>query len=347
MKQQIRDENVLHALIRREYYPKNSLRKNLQILKTLVCRGNYEFRKVWEQSSKQLICCESNTIFLDNYRTAYSGYGLHNGAPVPKFSISQDKLPRKIVDAVLSRSKPTTIHKSGQWTGKPGNKMYAITSSSLLVVDLNTGRVGFEILLLLSDVINFKHINWLQTEESIVLSTTLCPRLPPRQRRPPAQGPSNLVKVLAVFTTLPITFVCMFEVTRKVFGADVTDVMMCQGLLAVMHQSRHVRLYDFKHMLAKYKVEPLALRNSRYGDSAPLNINMKITGNVQVTASFVSTLAIRISETSELPRCLFVTRCEEWNVQIGGHPWHYLTSPVGSKGYFSVHSLCSGDVVRQ
>ena len=73
---------------------------------------------------------------------------------------------------------------------------------------------------LISDIaVHFRHINWLQMEESIVLMTTLCPRVTSRQGRPPGQGPSNLVKTLAVFKIMPLMFVCMFEVTRDVSSA--------------------------------------------------------------------------------------------------------------------------------
>ena len=30
---------------------------------------------------------------------------------------------------------------------------------------------------------------------------------------------------------------------------------------------------------------------------------------------------------------------------MGGHPWHYLISPVGNKGRFSVYSLDGGVLV--
>ena len=41
----------------------------------------------------------------------------------------------------------------------------------------------------------------------------------------------------------------------QVFGADVTDVTMCQGLLIIMHQSRLVRFYDFDHLLREHQVK--------------------------------------------------------------------------------------------
>ena len=44
-------------------------------------------------------------------------------------------------------------------TGKPGNKLYGITSSSLLVIDLRTGRIIFEVLVLLSRNVKFKWVH--------------------------------------------------------------------------------------------------------------------------------------------------------------------------------------------
>ena len=50
-------------------------------------------------------------------------------------------------------------------------------------------------------------------------------------------------------------YVCVCQV----FGADVTDTMMCQGLLIIMHQSRLVRMYDFNQLLREHKVRFLQI----------------------------------------------------------------------------------------
>ena len=76
-----------------------------------------------------------------------------------------------------------------------------------------------------------RHINWLQMEESVVLMTTLCPRPSPSQRRPAGQGPSNLVKTLAVFKVMPLMFVCMFEVTRDVSSTAKNQTKQCTHCL--------------------------------------------------------------------------------------------------------------------
>ena len=39
-------------------------------------------------------------------------YGLRNAAPVHKFSIAQEKMPRKIVDAVMSQTSPVSVEEA-------------------------------------------------------------------------------------------------------------------------------------------------------------------------------------------------------------------------------------------
>ena len=80
-------------------------------------------------------------------------------------------------------------------------------------------------------ILYYRHINWLQMEESVVLMTTLCPRPSPNQRRPAGQGPSNLVKTLAVFKVMPLMFVCMFEVTRDVSSIAENQTKRCSYCL--------------------------------------------------------------------------------------------------------------------
>ena len=64
------------------------------------------------------------------------------------------------------------------------------------------------------------------------------------------------------------------------FGADVTDVTMCQGLLIVMHQSRLVRFYDFDHLLREHQVKVMMV------GMTTLIVKM-ITGCVTVVAEDV------------------------------------------------------------
>lgn len=47
------------------------------------------------------------------------------------------------------------------------------------------------------------------------------------------------------------------------------------------------------------------------------------------------------------PPVLFEVRCDDHNVQIGGYPWHYIITPHGTMGYFSVHNLKDHKLVSQ
>ena len=72
----------------------------------------------------------------------------------------------------------------------------------------------------------------------------------------------------------------------------------------------------------------------------------------QLTFAFVFTYAKdRFSHNvthclSEPQPILFEVRCDDHNVQIGGYPWHYIITPHGTMGFFSVHNLKDHKLVR-
>ncbi|KAL8573097.1 hypothetical protein ACOMHN_027357 [Nucella lapillus] len=241
-----RQQHVVSLLSSREYNHKdNQLRLNQRILRSLVCGDRYEFRKVFEKTSKSVICFEGDKIFMDNYRTAYDG-----------------------------------------------------------------------------------DVSWMQPEDSVVVSSTLHAYLP-RAQRAEGQGVPSVVKVLAVFFIQPLRFVCMLEitrtplrfvymleVTRPIFGKDAVDANLREGLLFVTYRNETVRFYDFNQLVEKHQITPQLIENS-----TQLTINMKLT---------------------EAPCCLFESKSEGGDMQLGGNPWHYLVSPVGKRQTFHLRSLETG-----
>ncbi|KAK7490895.1 hypothetical protein BaRGS_00017767, partial [Batillaria attramentaria] len=273
-----------------------------------IDQGRYAFKRIWAKLSGRTIITEGGTVLLDNYTNCYSGYG-PGAAPVHRFTLPRQPGTHKIVDALLSRPRPTHVT-DGESLGP---KMLAITSNNkLLIVDLHSGRCLQEVLVLGSRVTRLKNINWLEHEEAVFVSTTLCHSQRDNARAERNAANSGAVKIMAVFNVWPLEFVCMFEVNKEVCGSDVTDAMMSQGMLITMHQSRHVRMYDLNDLLPQVQpiklFDPVPSSGGHFGQSpTPLPFNLVI---------------------SELPRCLFEVRCDEHNIQIGGNPWHYLISPA-------------------
>lgn len=83
---------------------------------------------------------------------------------------------------------------------------------------------------------------------------------------------------LAIFQVFPLDFVGMLEISKKVicalvrqfcsisseqihgykglcyvqvFGKTAVDVLLSQGVLAISHSSKHVKLYSFEYILNK------------------------------------------------------------------------------------------------
>ncbi|XP_046559231.1 DDB1- and CUL4-associated factor 17-like [Haliotis rubra] len=141
-----------------------------------------------------------------------------------------------------------------------------------------------------------------------------------------------IVMVLAVFNIYPLEFVGMLEIDKRVFGSDVTDAMLSQDMLIIMHQSGHVRLYSFNQILEKFR-------------SYKVNLREQIPGSDALCGQYPSGVPFNTKITEKLTP-LFETRCSEHNVQIGGFPWHYIIIPHGCCGWFQVHSMETNNLAK-
>ncbi|RXN07153.1 DDB1- and CUL4-associated factor 17 [Labeo rohita] len=112
---------------------------------------------------------------------------------------------------------------------------------------------------------------------------------------------------------------------RQVFGKTAVDVLLSQGVLAVSHSSKHVRLYSFEYIVKKFRNEELALGQQcelkGIVGEAPYGIPVNI-------------------DIHECPPVLFEMSYFENGVQIGGHPWHYIYTP-NHKRHRGTHHICS------
>ena len=93
-------------------------------------------------------------------------------------------------------------------------------------------------------------------------------------------------------------------------------------------------------------------RFKMYCFEAKIKVLISCTVTVQLICAFVfAYVKGRFSHKvahflSEPQPILFEVRCDDHNVQIGGYPWHYIITPHGTMGFFSVHNLKDHKLVR-
>ncbi|NXH22479.1 DCA17 factor, partial [Bucco capensis] len=170
----------------------------------------------------------------------------------------------------------------------------------------------------------FRYLSWDTPQEVMVVKSV--------QNKLPASRQVNIQEFtlfyLAVFQVLPLSFVGMLEINRKIFGNSVSDVAISNGILIVMYRMGLVRLYNFQAISEQFMEQPFDL-----GHEFSWNGQLGVVGKYP----FGLPCNIKITDT---PPLLFEAASLENAFQIGGYPWHYIITP-NKKKHRGVFHICS------
>ncbi|XP_060586642.1 DDB1- and CUL4-associated factor 17-like [Ruditapes philippinarum] len=308
---------IIYRLRNREISNRQCTRKDFHMLRTLICKGNREYRKVCTRKSNKAFCYESGRLFSNNYRECYYGYGIDGGNCL-MYKISDQNNCSKLEDALIYKF----YHEEFPTIGKAC--LMALKTRpvgvSLVQYDLNTGELIKEIFL--SCRIKFRYLDWAEVNKMFYIKSI---RTVETRLHLPERISSNVAVVMAVFSTFPLKFVGMFEVDRRIFGAGVTNAILTHGMLIIMYVNGLVKFFSFDRILEKFK-------NFEHSLDA-----FTSTGNID-WAELPADLPINIKIT-EIPPLLFEVSCCDQDVKIGGFPWHYIYSPKRAANIFQIKSL--------
>ncbi|XP_069791687.1 DDB1- and CUL4-associated factor 17 isoform X2 [Narcine bancroftii] len=294
-------------------------RKNLTILRQLICQNTTTFERVWTKQSNSPVVYEKGKIYFDNYRCCFISTG-----PQPSLLYKLPKLHTsgKIEDALLCES-PV-----GEMLPKPSDHKPAIMALTANNWFIRTSTRTAEIIekVYLSSQWKFRYLTWDNTQETVVLKTT--------QNKVTAVARAggnqhSILLHLALFSVLPLAFVGMMGIDKKIFGNNVTDATVSQGLLIVTHSVGLVKLYSFQWIVEKFTQKQCIL-----GQNCEWNNTTGIVG----APPFGIPCNIKITDC---PPVLFEVACLESALQIGGYPWHYIITPnkQNQKGTYHICSL--------
>ncbi|XP_072435421.1 DDB1- and CUL4-associated factor 17 isoform X1 [Chiloscyllium punctatum] len=295
------------------------LRKNLTILRQLVCQKSTTFECVWTKQSNSPVVYEKGRIYFDNYRSCFCSIG-----PKPTLLYELPKLHKsqKIEDALLCESP------LGEMLPKPSDhvpSLLALTANNWLIrMSIKTAEILEKIYL--SSQWKFRYLTWDDTQETIVAKTT--------QNKVTAVARAagiqhSVLLHLALFRVLPLTFVGMLAIDKNIFGNNVTDATVSHGLLIVMYSMGLVKLYSLQWIIEKFTQKQCIL-----GQHCEWNNTTGIVG----ASPFGIPCNIKITDC---PPVLFEVSCLKSALQIGGHPWHYIITPNERKqeGIYHIYSL--------
>ncbi|XP_066497338.1 DDB1- and CUL4-associated factor 17 [Hoplias malabaricus] len=291
---------------------------NLRILKNIMLQDGTEFTKVWTKSSKSLISYESGRIYFENYRNCYSSL-----TPQPRLFYELPRRPKaeKIEDSLLCQC---PLDKVLLQASEQKPHLLALTANNwLYCFSADTGEVLQQVYL--SSHFRFRSLGWDISQETFYVKSILNKQTPIARQ---AGVDNNILMHLAIFKVFPLDIVGMLEISKKVFGKTVVDVLLSQGVLAVSHSSKCVKLYSIEHIVKQCRIKELVL-----GQQCDLSSSRGIVGH----APYGIPVNIQIKEP---PPVLFEVSYFDNGIQIGGHPWHYIYTP-NHKRHRGTHYICS------
>ncbi|XP_077998672.1 DDB1- and CUL4-associated factor 17-like [Glandiceps talaboti] len=312
-----RRKNIIFDLLEKEIPSHGNLhRRNLKIMRKLVCQESSKYKMVWDKHSKYPVNFEDNKLYFDNYRSCYTCCG-RNGVPQLLYKLPSCPPSEKIEDALMcSIQLDKLLPENRGW--RPS--FFALAADNRLVrYDLKTGELLQDVFL--SRRYKFRHLSW-ETDPKTLILRSIHTKHTAMARAAGISQP--LVMVLAVFSVFPLEFLAMLEIDKNIFGRDVVDAMIAHSTLVVTHQSGVVKLYSFQNILQEHTYLHARLGSPCDGMQGIVGRPpMGVPCNIKLT---------------ECPPALFEVRCH--SLQIGGFPWHYIITPHKACDAGSFHIYC-------
>ncbi|KAF7248040.1 DDB1- and CUL4-associated factor 17 [Varanus komodoensis] len=234
-------------------------RKNMGILRKLVCQlftdrcGFFQesttFKNVWTTHSTSPIAYQSGKIYFDNYRCCVSSV-----TPEPRIIYQMPACPKseKIEDALLLEC-PVGEVLPNPSDYKPS--LAVLTAHNWLFrLCASTGEILEKVHL--ASHCKFRYLSW-DTPQEVMTIKSAQHKLPPASQQSHIQ--QSVLFFLAVFRVLPLSFIGMLELDKKIFGNSMTDAAVSHTVLIVTHSTGRFRLYSFQAISEQFMVHRVDL----------------------------------------------------------------------------------------
>ncbi|XP_009990401.1 PREDICTED: DDB1- and CUL4-associated factor 17-like, partial [Tauraco erythrolophus] len=181
-------------------------RKNLGLLRKIMCQESTKFKNVWTTHSASPIAYERGRIYLDNYQCCISSI-----AQEPRILYQKEKCSKseKIEDALLLECP------LGEMLPSPSHyksSLIVLTVRNwLLRLSADSGEI-LEKIHLAGSSCKFRYLSW-DTPQEVMVVKSAQNKLPAAARQAGIQH--SVLFYLAVFQVLPLSFVGMLEINKK------------------------------------------------------------------------------------------------------------------------------------
>jgi hypothetical protein len=322
-----RNENFFKTIINRQIYGANVL-QDIPIIRTMIEFGSRTFNKVYEMSSKSPIVYQADRLYINSFTTCLD---LANVRTKPRFVYSLQRRPltvttRDKIEEMLVFESPldqTTFCKVQGTFYANGPYSVGVTADNYLkVFDFKTGESLQQVYLIPGR--KFKYLHWETDLERLVVQTTLLPQSSTAHvmRRLPQQT-EHVLLYIALFNATPLEFICMLPISHRIFGTDVCNASVRNGMLIIMYRKQKLQFFSLEDIIKNHTI-PLKL-----GESIKPGNDLCLPEADEFTSGIVGAPPLGLPVNVTLltkPHILFEVKSSDHNLSIGGYPWHYIAN---------------------
>ena len=179
--------------------------------------------------------------------------------------------------------------------------------------------------------LKFRYATWERDNERLLLRS--------------ARGGSNddVVVSLALLTIAPLKLVAVAPIRRSVYGRDVVNATINNGLLVVYRHSGNVDFYDFDSF---YESHTIVLADIDETLSPADRVNVDYDYEVAMVGVEPLGFPYTIDSTAR-PTLLRTLRSQHDHIAFGAVPWHYIANTDRRERHaFHLRALDSDDLVE-
>ena len=308
----------------RQIYDAN-VPQDIRMIRTMIESGR-TFKKVYEMSSKSPIVYQGDRLYINSFATCIDITNVRR-----RFVYSLPRRPlvvttRHKIEEMLVFECPldqTTFSKVQGTFYANGPYSIGVTADNYLkVFDFQTGKSLKQVYLFPGR--KFKYLNWETDFERLVVQSTLLPQASTAHvmRRLPAQTDQVLLYI-AIFTATPLEFVCMLPISPKIFGKDVCNASVRNGMLIIMYRRRKLQFFSLEDILKNHTI------SLKLGESLKPGNDLGLPEVDEFTNGIIGLgpLGLPVNVTLlEKPCVLFEVMSSNHDLSIGGFPWHYIAN---------------------
>ena len=322
-----RNPSIFKAIMNRQIYGAN-VQLDIRMITTMIASGR-SFKRVYEVTSNSPIFYHGDRLYSHSFAICHNISNVKTNSMKPKIVYSLPQRPSSATGTDKIRGMlvfecpldQTTFMKVQGTFYANGPYSIGVTENNYLkIFDFKTGKTLKQVYL--SPHCKFRYINWETGCDRIVLQSTLFPQTSSAHvmRRVPVETDPVLLYV-AIFAVIPLEFICMLPISYRIFGVDICNVNVWNGMLIVMNRKRKLQFFSLEDILTNHTI-PLKLREYiKPGNDLCLpQMDEFASGTIGM-----SPLGLPVNvRLVEKPSVLFEVVSSIDSISLGGYPWHYV-----------------------